>query len=234
MPQQEPTPAVQPSSTASAPGALAPQEPAGLAMPSTAPPRDVAAAARQFEQLLTPLLGAAYGTALHMTRNRDDAEDLVQEAAVRAFRSFHTFQEGTNFKAWLFRIITNLYLNKYRQKQREPEMVNLDDAPPLQLYSRTCEEGLQRRSADPATLVLRKIDTEQVAAAIGALPEEFRTVCALYFMEEFAYQEIAEMLDCPIGTVRSRLHRGRKALQRELWHIAQEQGITAALHAGAD
>jgi RNA polymerase sigma-70 factor (ECF subfamily) len=187
-----------------------------------------------FEQLLAPILGAAYGTALHMTRHKDDAEDLVQEAAVRAFRSFHTFEPGTNFKAWFFRILTNLYLNQYRQKQRAPEMVNLDDAPDLYLYSHTVAEGLHSRSTDPATLVLRKLDAEHVAAAIAALPEEFRTVCALYFREEFAYQEIAQILDCPLGTVRSRLHRGRKALQRELWHIAQEQGITAALAAGAE
>jgi RNA polymerase sigma-70 factor (ECF subfamily) len=191
-------------------------------------------ASSTFEQLLAPILRAAYGTALHMTRHKDDAEDLVQEAAVRAFRSFHTFELGTNFKAWFFRILTNLYLNKYRQKQREPEMVNLEDAPDLFLYAHTIAEGLQARSTDPAALVLRQLDTEQVAAAIGALPEEFRTVCTLYFMEEFAYQEIAEILDCPIGTVRSRLHRGRRALQRELWQLAQEQGIIATLTAEAE
>jgi RNA polymerase sigma-70 factor, ECF subfamily len=191
-------------------------------------------ASQTFEQLLAPILGAAYGTALHMTRHKDDAEDLVQEAAVRAFRSFHTFELGTNFKAWFFRILTNLYLNKYRQKQHEPELVNLDDAPDLYLYSHTVASGLHARSTDPAALVLRQLDTEQVAAAIRALPEEFRTVCALYFMEEFAYQEIAEILDCPIGTVRSRLHRGRRALQRELWHLAQEQGIVATLTAEAE
>jgi RNA polymerase sigma-70 factor, ECF subfamily len=181
-----------------------------------------------FERQLTPLLGAAYGTALHMTRHKDDAEDLVQEAAVRAFRSFHTFQEGTNFKAWFFRILTNLYLNQYRQKQRQPETVDLEDAPDLYLYSHTLSEGLHARSADPARLVLSKIDTESVAAAIAGLPEEYRTVCALYFVEEFAYQEIAEIVDCPIGTVRSRLHRGRKALQRALWQMAQDHGARAA------
>src|SRR5437879_2515341 len=136
-----------------------------------------------FERQLTPLLGPAYGTALHMTRHKDDAEDLVQEAAVRAFRSFHSFEPGTHFKAWFFRILTNLYLTQYRQKQRAPEMVNLDDAPDLYLYSHTVTEGLHARSADPATLVLRKLDAEHIAAAVAALPEEFRTVCALYFME---------------------------------------------------
>jgi RNA polymerase sigma-70 factor (ECF subfamily) len=160
-----------------------------------------------------------------MTRHKDDAEDLVQEAVVRAFRSFHTFEEGTNFKAWFFRILTNLYLNKYRQKQRQPEIVDLEDAPDLYLYSQTRREGWNSQTEDPAGLVMRKLDTEQVAAAIDALPEEYRTVCALYFMEEFAYQEIAEMLDCPIGTVRSRLHRGRKLLQRALWHLVEDQRV---------
>src|ERR1043166_10024122 len=102
--------------------------PMGVSMSRAGPAQS---ASSSFEQLLEPILGAAYGTALHMTRHKDDAEDLVQEAAVRAFRSFHTFELGTNFKAWFFRILTNLYLTKYRQKQREPEIVNLDDAPDL-------------------------------------------------------------------------------------------------------
>ena len=190
-------------------------------------------AAKKIEEYLAPILGPAYGTAFHLTRNRDDAEDLVQEAAVQAFRFFHTFQEGTNFRAWFFRILTNLFLNKYRQKQREPQVVEFEDAPDLYLYAETRQAGLHSRSADPAALVLRKMEVEHVAAAIAALPEEFRTVSALYFMQEFSYQEIAEILDCPVGTVRSRLHRGRKALQRALWQIAQEHGIPAALTAAA-
>jgi RNA polymerase sigma-70 factor, ECF subfamily len=189
---------------------------------------------KTFEGLLEPILSPAYGTALHMTRNRDDAEDLVQEAAVRAFRFFHTFEEGTNFKAWFFRILTNLYLSKYRQKQQEPELLHLEETPDLYLYSHTRQEGLHSWCADPAALVLEKLQTEHVAAAIAALPEEFRTVCSLYFMEEFSYQEIAEMVDCPVGTVRSRLHRGRKALQRALWHLVQEHGVPATLTAGMD
>jgi RNA polymerase sigma-70 factor (ECF subfamily) len=189
---------------------------------------------QEFESLLTPLLSPAYGTALHMTRNRDDAEDLVQEAALRAYRAFHTFEKGTNFKAWFFRILTNLYLNKYRQKQREPEMVHIEDAPDLYLYAQTLNSGMHSWCADPASQVMRKLTTEHVTTAIEALPEEFRTVCALYFMQEFAYQEIAEILDCPLGTVRSRLHRGRKMLQRELWHVAQEHGITTTLSVEAE
>jgi RNA polymerase sigma-70 factor (ECF subfamily) len=189
-------------------------------------------AAQKVEAYLAPILGPAYGTALHLTRNREDAEDLVQEAAVQAFRSFHTFQEGTNFNAWFFRILTNLFLNKYRQKQREPQVVEFEDAPDLYLYTQTRQAGLHVQSADPAALVLRKMEAEHVASAIAVLPEEFRTVCALYFVQEFSYQEIAEILGSPVGTVRSRLHRGRKALQRALWQIAQEQGIPAALVGG--
>src|SRR5437763_8301294 len=136
-----------------------------------------------FEEQLTPLLAAAYGTALHMTRNRDDAEDLVQEAAVRAFRAFHTFQAGTHFKAWFFRILTNLFLEKYRQKQRQPETVPLEEAPVLYLYQQTRHAGLHAGNADPAALVLGKMETEHVVGAIAALPEEFRTVRALYFTQ---------------------------------------------------
>jgi RNA polymerase sigma-70 factor, ECF subfamily len=204
-----------------------PDAPAPVA--GSAPSRS---AVGSFERQFAPLLGPAYGTALHLTRNKDDAEDLVQEAVVRAFRSFHTFEEGTNFKAWFFRILTNLYLNKYRQQQRQPEIVDLEDAPDLYLYSQTRREGWNPQAEDPAGLVMRKLDTEQVAAAIDSLPEEYRTVCALYFMEEFAYQEIAEMLDCPIGTVRSRLHRGRKMLQKTLWHLVEDSSEPADHFAG--
>ncbi len=189
--------------------------------------------AKSFEEYLAPIVGAAYGTAYHMTRNRDDAEDLVQEAAVSAFRSFCQFQPGTNFKAWFFRILTNLFLYKYRQKQRQPDVIHLEDAPVLYLYARTQQQGLHAWSADPAALVLGKMEAEQVAGAIAALPEEFRTVCTLYFMQDFTYQEIAEILDCPVGTVRSRLHRGRRSLQQALWQVAQERGITTALQVGA-
>ena len=189
-------------------------------------------AAQTFEAYLTPLLGAAYGTALHMTRHRDDAEDLVQEAALQAFRAFDTFQTGSNFKAWFFRILTNLYINAYRKKQRQPEIETLDeraDAPMLYLYRQTRAMGLHSWNLDPAAFVLNKLETTQVAAAVAALPEEYRIVAALYFMEGFSYQEIADIVACPVGTVRSRLHRGRRMLQQALWRIAEDQGIVAGL-----
>jgi RNA polymerase sigma-70 factor (ECF subfamily) len=189
-------------------------------------------AAVRFESYLTPVLTAAYGTALHMTRNGDDAEDLVQEAALHAFRAFDSFQEGTNFKAWFFRILTNLFINAYRRRQREPgteTLPDLEDAPALYLFKQTRDLGIHAWNADPAALVLDRFETEQVCRAIAALPEEYRVVSALYFMEEFSYQEIAEMVGCPVGTVRSRLHRGRRMLQKALWHLAEQQGIVADL-----
>jgi RNA polymerase sigma-70 factor (ECF subfamily) len=194
-------------------------------------------AAARFESHLTPILTAAYGVALHMTRHGGDAEDLVQEAALHAFRAFDSFQEGTNFKAWFFRILTNLFINAYRRRQREPgidTLSDLEDAPALYLFKRTQEMGMQTWTSDPAALVLEKFEAEQVCRAIAALPEDYRVVSALYFMEEFSYQEIAEMVGCPVGTVRSRLHRGRRMLQKALWHIAEQQGIVAGLRASRE
>jgi RNA polymerase sigma-70 factor (ECF subfamily) len=191
-------------------------------------------AAARFESYLTPILTAAYGTALHMTRNSSDAEDLVQEAALQAFRGFDSFQEGTNFKAWFFRILTNLFINAYRRRQREPgidTLPDLEDAPALYLFKQTQAIGMHAWNSDPAALVLERFEVEQVCRAIAALPEDYRVVSALYFMEEFSYQEIAEMVGCPVGTVRSRLHRGRRMLQRALWHIAEQQGIVTELRA---
>ncbi len=181
---------------------------------------------QEYERLLKPLMSAAFGMALHLTRNRDDAEDLVQETAIQAFRAFHTFQPGSHFRAWFFRILTNLFLNKVRKKRREPEIASLDDAPDLYLYMQVTQNG-PTNVQDPARQVLERIGTEQMVTAIAGLPEEFRVVSALYFVEELSYQEIAEIVDCPLGTVRSRLHRGRKVLQRTLWELVQD-GSSAA------
>ncbi|MBI4553477.1 MAG: sigma-70 family RNA polymerase sigma factor [Candidatus Latescibacteria bacterium] len=183
----------------------------------------------RFESHLTPILDAAYGIALHLTHNRDDAADVIQEAAFRAFRAFHTFQEGTRFKSWFFRILTNVFLEVVRKKQREPEVEEVPED--LYLYTQTRNLGLHSGNSDPASVILRKIEAEQVQDAIAALPEEYRIVSALYFMEELSYQEIADIAGCPVGTVRSRLHRGRKLLQKALWQIAERQGIIAALNA---
>lgn len=181
--------------------------------------------ARRFERHLVPILDAAYGTALHLTHNPHDAEDLVQEAAFLAFRAFHQFEEGTRFKAWYFRILTNLFYQRMRKKKREPVTVELDEAPALYMFDRSHQVGLAAHAPDPADFIMSRLTTEQVSRAIAALPEEYRVVAALYFMEDFGYQEIADIVDCPLGTVRSRLHRGRRTLQKSLWSIAEECGI---------
>ncbi len=173
----------------------------------------------QFDSLLTPILDKAYGTAYHFTHNREEAEDLVQEAAVSAFRAFHTFEPGTNFKAWFLTILVNCARRNYRNRKREPEITSLDDAPELYLYQQTASANTLGKDNNPAVLLIRKMTEEQIHAAVAALPEEYRVVCVLYFMEELAYQEIASILDCPVGTVRSRLHRGRKLLHKSLWQL---------------
>ena len=180
-----------------------------------------------FESNLEPLLGTAYGVALRLTRNSSDAEDLVQEAAFNSFCGFQTFQTGTNFKAWFLRILTNAFYKKYCKKQSEPEIVDLEDDLTLYLYNKTCEAGLYDVCENPGEILLRKMDAKQITEAIAELPLEYRVVAALFFMDEFSYQEIADIIECPVGTVRSRLHRGRKLLQKSLWQVAEEQGIVA-------
>ena len=184
-----------------------------------------------FEAHLGAVIDGAFGTALRYTRNRTEAEDLVQDAALLAWRGYGSFEQGSNFKAWFFRILTNCYFSKYRKRKRRGSEIDLADTPELYLYCQTAALGLHGRVADPAALVMSKLETEHVEAAVAALPEEHRVVATLYFMQDFSYQEIAEMLGVPVGTVRSRLHRGRRMLQKALWTIAEEQGIVGALAA---
>lgn len=166
-----------------------------------------------------------YSAALRMTRNRADAEDLVQEAYLKGFRSFHTFQEGTNLRAWLFRILTNTYINKYRAKQRRPTESDLGEIEDLYLYRRlgTLEDPSVGRSAEDS--MVEMLADDEVKAAVDALPENFRLPVIMADVEGFAYKEIAEMLDIPIGTVMSRLHRGRKAMQKALYDYARGRGL---------
>lgn len=192
----------------------------------------IKSAAESFESNLEPILGVAYGVALHLTHNAADAEDLVQEAAVKSFCGFHNFEAGTNFKAWFLRILTNAFYKRCKKKRCEPETVDLKDDSALYLYNKTCEAGLRGASDNPGAVFLRKLDAEHIAAAMAELPLEYRVVAALYFMDEFSYQEIAGIIDCPVGTVRSRLHRGRRKLQKSLWRVAEEQGIVTE-HSGA-
>ena len=166
-----------------------------------------------------------YSAAVRMTRNSADAEDLVQETYLKAYRSYGTFQEGSNLKAWLYRILTNTFINTYRAKQRRPEETQLDDVEDLFLYRRIggLEAAVASRSAED-TLMDMFTDSE-VTDALDALPESFRIPVLLADVEEFSYKEIAEMLEIPIGTVMSRLHRGRKAMQRQLYDYARERGL---------
>ena len=187
-----------------------------------------------FEALLEPILDGAFGTALRFTRNRSDAEDLVQEAALLACRGFKSFEQGSNFKAWFFRVLTNCFYSTYRKRKRQGTEIELDDAPELYLYCQTAAVGLHAQTEDPAQQLMGKMATEQVEAAIAALPDEYRVVAALYFIEDFSYQEIAEVVGVPVGTIRSRLHRGRRLLQKALWVIAEERGIVSALTDGPD
>lgn len=180
-----------------------------------------------FEALLLPVLEPAYATALMYTRNSADAEDLVQEAALLACRGFGSFQPGTNFRAWFLRIVTNCFFQKCRRDKRTGAQVELEDADKLYLYSATAALGMHERP-DPAAELMGRLDEEHITAAIEALPLEYRVVATLYFVQDATYQDIADTLDIPVGTVRSRLHRARRALQRELWHIAQERGLVAA------
>ncbi len=178
-----------------------------------------------FESLLAPVLERAYRYAVSLTRSPADAEDLVQESALQAFSAFAQFQRGTNFRSWYMRILTNCFLVRSRQKARAPQTVNLEDAEALYLNLQAQAAGIVADPEDPAGTVLGQLEPDQIADALASLPEEFSVVCALYFVQETSYQEIAEIVDCPVGSVRSRLHRGRRMLQRALWHVAEESGV---------
>ncbi|MEN8234726.1 MAG: sigma-70 family RNA polymerase sigma factor [Actinomycetota bacterium] len=165
-----------------------------------------------------------YSAALRMARNAADAEDVVQETYLKAYRAYDSFTEGTNLKAWLYRILTNTYINNYRKKQRRPSEVELGELQDMYLFRRLGEASGAAQSAE-ADMLDAFVDTD-IIDALEALPETFRMPVLLADVDGFAYKEIAEMLDIPIGTVMSRLHRGRKALQKKLWDVAQEHGIT--------
>lgn len=192
------------------------------------PPAGSGSASADFDVLLRPLLDAAYRTAYRLTGNAGDAEDLVQDASLLAWRGFRSFEAGTNFRAWFFRILTNAFYSRYRKARREGPAVELEEVPELYLWSQGSASGWNDVLRDPATALLARLDAEEVNAAIAALPEEYRVVAALYFMDDLPYQEIADMLGVPIGTVRSRLHRARRLLQRALWDAAVQRGLVPA------
>ncbi len=192
------------------------------------------AAADSFTSLLESVLESAYRTAYHLTRNEADAEDLVQEAALLAYKGFDRFEPGTNFKGWFFTILRNRFISGYRKKQREVKTVELEDAPDLYMYNKSLESGLATQTSEPAKYIIERLDVEQVATALSELPMEFREAATLYFTQDMSYQEIADVLGVPVGTVRSRLHRGRKLLQKKLWRLAEDYGLVPEVEATED
>ena len=166
-----------------------------------------------------------FSTALRMTRSRSDAEDLVQETYIKGWRSFHTFQEGTTLRAWLFRIMTNTYINKYNAKKRKGTEVELDDVEELFLYKRLGSIDQSQLSSSAEDQMLELFTDDEVKNALEELPEDFRVPVLLSDVDGFSYKEISEMLEIPIGTVMSRLHRGRKAMQKMLYEYARDRGL---------
>ncbi|MEM8902435.1 MAG: sigma-70 family RNA polymerase sigma factor [Actinomycetota bacterium] len=197
-----------------------------------------------FEEQAMPFADALYSAAMRMTRHQADAEDLLQETYLRAYRGFGGFREGTNLKAWLYRILTNTYINRYRAKQRRPDETDLGEGEDFYLYRRLggLEAAYANRSAEDEVLDL--FTETEVKEAIEDLPEQYRLAVLLADVEGFAYKEIAEILDIPIGTVMSRLHRGRRRLQERLFDFAAQRGladppaedvpVTAGSSSGAD
>src|SRR5918912_2078099 len=179
----------------------------------------------KFSELAMEHMGSLYTAALRMTRNPSDAEDLVQETYLKAYRAFESFQEGTNLKAWLYRILTNTFINSYRAKKRRPEESDIDDVENLYLYRRLggLEGASAGRSAEEE--VLDHFTESEIKEALESLPEQFRLAVLLGDVEGFSYKEIAEILEIPIGTVMSRLHRGRRALQKRLYEFGRQRGL---------
>lgn len=182
---------------------------------------NVAAKRRSFEEEALPHMDALYRTALRLSKNASDAEDLVQETFVKAYRFWDKFEAGSNCRAWLFKIMTNIFINQYRSKSRSPLQANLDEIDDSFLYGQLASG---QQGSDPEKELFAKVFDDDVKKAIENLPDDFRLVVVLSFLEGFSYQEIAEIADLQLGTVKSRLHRGRKLLQKQLWDYAIKNG----------
>ena len=169
----------------------------------------------EFGVLAIQYMDSFYNTALRMTGNEVEAQDLVQDAYLRAFRFFDKFEKGTNFKAWLFKIIRNIYINKYRKEIKMPQMMDVSDAEAIGFLSET---------DTPEILIFDDLIDDDITKALDSLPDDFRLTLIMSDLEGFSYKEIADILDCPIGTVMSRLYRGRRLLRKNLHEYAKEHG----------
>jgi RNA polymerase sigma-70 factor (ECF subfamily) len=173
-----------------------------------------------------------YSAALRMTRNAADAEDLVQETYLKAYRAYGSFEEGTNLRAWLYRILTNTFINSYRAAQRRPEVTDVEDVEDLYLYKRMADSGGTAAGRSAEDEALDRFTDDDVKAALEALPEAFRMAVLLADVEGFSYKEISEITEVPIGTVMSRIHRGRRALQKALHDVGSARGLVGSTAIG--
>ena len=181
---------------------------------------------QEFEALALAHLDPLYSAALRLTKNERDAEDLVQDTCMRAYRFFNKFERGTNMKAWLFKILTNTFINKYRRKVKERSVVEGSEREAV--HERFVSRDNTDFAANPEQYLFDRLLSDDVLRAIDALPIDFRLVVILADLQEFSYKEIAEILECPVGTVMSRLFRGRKLLQKTLRDYAQGSGVLPA------
>ena len=188
-----------------------------------------ARAEREFDAEILVHLDAMYGMALRMTRNAPEAEDLVQETCLKAFRSFHTYKSGTNSKAWVFRILTNSYINKWRKRSKQAQYVSPVDL--HEIEERVLSPQEMEAWSNPELSFFQRDVSPRVVAALDELSDDFRTVVVLADLQDFTYQEIAEVMNTPIGTVMSRLYRARRTLQTKLYQYAVEQGYVKSLPA---